>query len=105
MSYYTHHTFLLRFPTGWSFTTHQNPRKDAATSSLVDTFAANEPPSQEATVVVKSLDTPIKKGTHSHVSKSLKKAMMVSTYLDTHRPVSSPDDVSSASCGLLCLLL
>jgi hypothetical protein len=23
MSYYTHHTFLLGFPTGWSFTTHQ----------------------------------------------------------------------------------
>jgi hypothetical protein len=22
MSYYTHHTFLLGFPTGWSFTTH-----------------------------------------------------------------------------------
>jgi hypothetical protein len=23
MSCYTHHTFLLGFPTGWSFTTHQ----------------------------------------------------------------------------------
>jgi hypothetical protein len=22
-SYYTHHTFLLGFPTGWSFTTHK----------------------------------------------------------------------------------
>jgi hypothetical protein len=56
-------------------------------------------------VVVKSPDSPVKKGTPSHASTRLKKATMMSTSLDTHRPVGSPDDVSSASCGLLCLLL
>jgi hypothetical protein len=53
-------------------------------------------------VVVKSPYAPVKKGTSSRASKRLKKATTVSTSLDTHRPVGSPDDVSSASCGLLC---
>jgi hypothetical protein len=56
-------------------------------------------------MVVKSPDAPVKKGTSSRASKHLKKATMASTSLDTHRPVGSPDDVSSASCGLLFLLL
>jgi hypothetical protein len=56
-------------------------------------------------VVVKSPDTPIKKDISSRASKCLEKATTVSTSLDTHRPVGSPDDVSSASCGLIFLLL
>jgi hypothetical protein len=55
-------------------------------------------------VVVKSPDAPVKKGTSSRASKHLKK-VTASTSLDTHRPVGSPHDVSSASCGLLFLLL
>jgi hypothetical protein len=71
----------------------------------VDTLAANEPPSQEAAMVVKSPEAPVKKGTSSHASKRLKKATMTSASLDTNRPVGSPDDVSTASYGLLFLLL
>jgi hypothetical protein len=70
----------------------------------VDTLAANEPPSQEAAMVVKSLEAPVKKGTSSRASKHLKKATAVSASLDTHRPVGSPDDVSTSSCGLLFLV-
>jgi hypothetical protein len=71
----------------------------------LDTLAANEAPSQEADVVVKSPEAPVKNGTSSRASKRLKKAMTVSTSLATHRPVGSPDDVSTASYGLLFLLL
>jgi hypothetical protein len=53
-------------------------------------------------MVAKSLDTPVKKGTSSRASKRLKKATTANASLDTHRPVG---DVSSASCGLLFLLL
>jgi hypothetical protein len=71
----------------------------------VGTLATNEPPSQEAAVVVKSLEAPVKKGTSSCASKRLKKATVASPSLDTHRPVGSPDDVSTALYGLLFLLL
>jgi hypothetical protein len=83
----------------------EDPKGDAATASLVDTFAANELPSQEAAVVVKLPDAPVKKGTSSRASKRLKKATTASASLDTHRPAGSPNDVSTASCGLLFLLL
>jgi hypothetical protein len=56
-------------------------------------------------MVVKSPEAPIKKGTSSRASKRLKKATAVSVSLDTHRPVGSPDDVSTAFCGLLFSLL
>jgi hypothetical protein len=71
----------------------------------LDTLAANEAPSQEAAVVVKSPEALVKKGTSSRASKRLKKATAASTSLDTHRPVCSPGDVSTASYGLLFLLL
>jgi hypothetical protein len=83
----------------------EGPKRDASTSSLVDTFAANEPPSQEAAAVVKLPEAPVKKGTSSRASKHLKKATTASTSLDTYRPVGSPDDVSTTSCGLLFILL
>jgi hypothetical protein len=83
----------------------EDPKRDADSASLVDTLAANEPPSQEAATVVKSPEAPVKKGTSSRGSKRLKKATVVSASLDTHRPVGSPDDVSTASCVLLFLLL
>jgi hypothetical protein len=54
--------------------------------------------------VVKSPEAPVKKG-NSRASKRLKKAVVASTSLDTHRPVVSADDVSTTSCDLLCLLL
>jgi hypothetical protein len=56
-------------------------------------------------MVVESLEAPVMKGASSRASKRLKKAMAASASLDTHRPVGSPDDVSTASCGLLFLLL
>jgi hypothetical protein len=78
------------------FSDNENPKRDAATAPLVDAPTADEPPSQEAVVVVKSSDAPVKKGTSSRASKRLKNAPMASTSLDTHRPVSSADDVSTA---------
>jgi hypothetical protein len=87
------------------FSDDEDPKRDAATASLVDTSAVNELPSQEAAMVVKSPEAPVKKGTSYLASKRLKKAMVVSASLDTHRLVGSPDDVSTASCGLLFLLL
>jgi hypothetical protein len=56
----------------------------------VDTLAANELHSQEAVMVVKSPEAPVKKGTSSRASKRLKKAMVVSASLDTDQPVGSP---------------
>jgi hypothetical protein len=86
------------------FSDNENPKRDAATASLVDTPAANELPSQEAAMVVKSPEAPVKKG-NSRASKRLKKATVDSASLDTHRLVGSANDVSTASCGLLFLLL
>jgi hypothetical protein len=56
-------------------------------------------------MVVKSPKAPAKKGTSSRASQRLKKVTAASASLDTHRPVGSPDDVSTASCDLLFLLL
>jgi hypothetical protein len=56
-------------------------------------------------MVVKSPEAPVKKGTSSCASKRLKKATTASASLDTHRPMGSPDDVSTASCGLLFFCL
>jgi hypothetical protein len=78
------------------FSDNENPKKDAATAPLVDAPTVDKPPFQEATVVVKSPDAPVKKGNSSRASKCLKKAPMASTSLDTHQPVSSTDDVSTA---------
>jgi hypothetical protein len=83
----------------------EDPKTDDATASFLDTLAANEAPSQEVAVIVKSLEAPVKKGTSSRASKCLKKATAASGSLDTHRPVGSPDDVSATSYGLLFLLL
>jgi hypothetical protein len=77
------------------FSDNENPKRDPATTPLVDAPAVDEPPSQEAVVVVKSPEAPAKKGTSSRASKCLKKAPVASTFLDTHRPVGSTDDVST----------
>jgi hypothetical protein len=87
------------------FSDDEDPKRDATTASLVDTSAANELASQDTAMVVKSPEAPVKKGTSSRASKRLKKVTAASASLDTHRPVGSPDDVSTASCGLLFLLL
>jgi hypothetical protein len=86
------------------FSDNENLKRDAATASLIDTPVANELPSQEAAMVVKSPEAPVKKG-NSCASKRLKKAAVASTSLDSHRLVGSADDVTTASCGLLFLLL
>jgi hypothetical protein len=86
------------------FSDNENQRKDAATAPLVDAPATDEPPSQEAAMVPKSLETTVKKGTSSCASKRLKKALVASTSLNNHRPVGSADDVSTTFCGFLFLL-
>jgi hypothetical protein len=50
------------------FSDNENPNRDTATASLIDTPAANEPPCQEADMVVKSPEAPVKKG-NSRASK------------------------------------
>jgi hypothetical protein len=91
------------FAFGFLSSDHEDPKKDAATAPLLDTLASSEVPSQEATMVVRSPEAPVKKGTPARASKRLKKATTAGTTLDTHRPVGSPDDVSTASYGLLFL--
>jgi hypothetical protein len=76
------------------FSDNENPKKDAATAPIVDAPAVDEPPSQEAAVVPKSPEAAVKKA-DSHASKCLKKALVASTSLDAHRPMSSADDVST----------
>jgi hypothetical protein len=97
-------SFLLTYAKcllfGSLFSDTEDPKRDVATASLVNTPATNQPPSQEASVVAKSPEAPAKKG-NSRASKRLKKATVASTSLDTHRPVGSADDVSFAYCGLL----
>jgi hypothetical protein len=83
----------------------EDPKRDAATAPLLDTLAASKVPSQEAAMVVKSPEAPAKKGTPARASKRLKKAMAAGAYLDTHRSVGSPDDVSNAFYDSLFLLL
>jgi hypothetical protein len=83
---------------------NENPKGDAATAAIVDVPTSNELASQEAGAVVKSSVAPVKKG-NSCSYKHLKKAAVASTSLDAHRPVISADDVSTAPCDLLCLLL
>jgi hypothetical protein len=53
--------------------------------------------------VVKSPEAPVKKG-NPRASKRLKKAAVISTSLDTHRPVTSADDVSTSPCSLFFYL-
>jgi hypothetical protein len=76
------------------FSDNENPKKDTVTAPIVDAPAIDEPPSQEAVVVPKSPEVAVKKAA-SRASKRLKKASVVSTSLDAHRPMSSADDVST----------
>jgi hypothetical protein len=78
-----------------------DPKRDAMTAPLLDTLTVSKTPSQEAATVVKSPESPAKKGTHARASKCLKKAAAMGASLDTHRPVASPDDVSIASYSRL----
>jgi hypothetical protein len=83
---------------------NESSKGKTGTAPVVDTPASNEPPSPEACAVVKSPEAPIKKG-NSRASKRLKKAAAISTSLETHRPVTSGDDVSTSPCGSFFELL
>jgi hypothetical protein len=83
--------------------TMRTPKGETGTAPVIDTPASDEPPSQEAGAVVKSPKAPVKKG-NPHASKRLKKAAAISTSLDTHRPVTSADDVSTSPCSLFFYL-
>jgi hypothetical protein len=98
----THAKFLLF---GSLSSDDEDSKRDAVTAPLLDTLAASEAPSQEAAMVVKSPEAPAKKDAPARASKRLKKATVAGASLDTHRPVDSPDDVSTASYGVLILLL
>jgi hypothetical protein len=76
-----------------------DPKRDAATAPLLDTWTTTKAPSQEKAVVVKSPEVPPKKSTPSRASKRLKKTVAVGTSLEAHRPPASSDDVSIASCS------
>jgi hypothetical protein len=78
-----------------------DPNRDATTAPLLDTLTVTKTPSQEAAMVVKSLESHAKKGTPTHASKHLKKVAVVGTFLETHRPVASLDDVRIASYSRL----
>jgi hypothetical protein len=93
-------TYAKFFAFGSLSSDDKDPKRDAATAPLLDTLAASKVPSQEAAMVVKSLEAPAKKGNPARASKHLKKATAAGTSLDTHQPVCS-DDVSTTSYGLL----
>jgi hypothetical protein len=78
---------------------NEKPKGKTDTAPVVATPASNEPSSSEAGVVVKSPEVPVKKD-KSCASKRLKKAATISTSLDTHRPVTPGDDVSTFSLRL-----
>jgi hypothetical protein len=82
---------------------NEKPKGETGTAPVIDTPASNEPPSQEAGAVVKSPEAPVKKG-NPHASKRMKKATTISTSLDTHRPVTSADDVSISPYSLFFYL-
>jgi hypothetical protein len=76
------------------FSDDEDPKKFAAPAPITDAPVVDEPPSQEAAVVPKSLEAAAKKA-GSRASKRLKKASAVSTSFDAPRPVIPTDDVST----------
>jgi hypothetical protein len=83
-----------------------DPKKDAAAAPLLNDLTISKKPPQEETVVVKSSTVPVVKSTPARASKHLKKAAIVSTSLEVHRPAASSDNVSSASCTrFFCCLI
>jgi hypothetical protein len=61
-----------------------DPKKDVAAAPLLDALTISKEPSQEETVVVKSLTIPPAKSTPTRASKRLKKTATVSTSLEVH---------------------
>jgi hypothetical protein len=59
-------------------------------------MAADEPSLQEVAPVVKSSKAPIKKVTSTRGSKCVRRSTDASASLDTHRSMSSSDDVRNA---------
>jgi hypothetical protein len=55
-------------------------------------------------MVIKSPEAPIKKGAPTRASKRPKRVVSTTTSLEAHRPTTSSDNVSSASCARLFLL-
>jgi hypothetical protein len=72
---------------------NENPKKYAATAPSVEATAADEPSLQEAALVAKPSKAPVKKVVSTRGSKRLKKSTDAGASLDTHRPMSSSDDV------------
>jgi hypothetical protein len=63
---------------------NENPKKDDVTAPSVEVATADEPSFQEAALVVKSKEAPVKRVSSSGGSKRLKKATDASTSLNTH---------------------
>jgi hypothetical protein len=85
------------------FSDNEDPKKFAATAPVTDAPIVDEPPSQEAVVVPKSLEAAAKKA-GSRASKRLKKASTASTSLDAPWPVIPTDDVSTIYSSYLLAL-
>jgi hypothetical protein len=72
---------------------NENPKKDADTTPSVEAMAADEPSLQEPAPVAKSSKAPVKKVVSTRGSKHLNKSTDVGASLETHRSMSSSDDV------------
>jgi hypothetical protein len=80
---------------------NEDPKKFPSTAPITDAPVVDEPPSQEAAMVPKSLEAAAKKA-GPRASKRLKKASAASTSFDAPRLVIPTDDVSTV---YFCCLL
>jgi hypothetical protein len=88
-------SFDLREVSAFSFlrSDNENSKKDAVTTPSVEAMAVDEPSLQEPAPVAKSSKAPAKKVVSTRGSKHLKKSTDASASLETHRSMSSSDNV------------
>jgi hypothetical protein len=76
----------------------ENSKKDAAAAPLFGALTIPKGHPQEETVVVKSPPVLPKKSTPAPASKRLRRAAAVAASLEAHRPTTSSNNASIASC-------
>jgi hypothetical protein len=86
-------TYAKSLPFSFLHSDNKNSKKDAATTPSVEAMAADEPSLQETAPVAKSSKAPIKKVVSTCGSKRLKKSIDAGASLETHRSMSSSDNV------------
>jgi hypothetical protein len=85
---------------------NEDPKRDTVTAPSTETMVADEPSLREVDPVVKSPKAPkapVKKVIATRGSKHLKKSTDASASLETHRSMSSSDDVR-VDTGIFALL-